>query len=133
MPGGRAPSYGGGVRRWTPEEANDALGWVARCVDEVRAARAALRERRAELSKRFRSNGHAAADEREPIRRALERLMAEGIVLRDPDKGLVDFPAVSSGGRQYWLCWVVGEPEVAWWHWPHEGFAGRRPLSSPPE
>jgi hypothetical protein len=27
---------------------------------------------------------------------------------------------------------VLGEPEVAWWHWPEAGFAGRRPLSDPP-
>jgi hypothetical protein len=27
---------------------------------------------------------------------------------------------------------VLGEPEVAYWHWPESGFAGRRPLSDPP-
>jgi hypothetical protein len=53
-------------------------------------------------------------------------------VVRDLERGLVDFPARSPSGRDYWLCWVVGEPEVAWWHWPEAGFAGRTPLGDPP-
>jgi hypothetical protein len=80
-----------------------------------------------------RTNGKAATDPRAPIRRAMEELMGEGVVVRDADRGLIDFPAVTAGGRRYWLCWVVGEPEVTWWHWEQEGFAGRQPLSKPPE
>ena len=64
---------------------------------------------------------------------AVVALEAEGIVLRDVRTGLVDFPAQASSGRGYWLCWIVGEPEVAWWHWPEDGFAGRTPLSQPPD
>lgn len=56
----------------------------------------------------------------------------EGIVLRDISRGLVDFTARTDDGRLYWLCWLVGEEEVGWWHWPQDGFAGRRPLSDPP-
>ena len=41
-------------------------------------------------------------------------------------------PARLADGRQYLLCWVLGEPAVEWWHWPDTGFAGRRPLSDPP-
>jgi hypothetical protein len=48
-----------------------------------------------------------------------------GIQLREIDSGLVDFPALVSG-RQVWLCWRIGEGEVAWWHEVSEGFAGRR-------
>lgn len=121
------------MRTWTLEEANDALSWVSECVEEIRAVRASMREQRAEAKLRARTNGQSAVDERAPIRRALERLMNEGIVLRDPDRGLIDFPAVSPSGRQYWLCWVVGEPTITWWHWPHEGYAGRRPLSTLPD
>ena len=118
------------MRTWTLAEANEALGWVAECVERIREARAAVAA--AKPDEAVRSNGQAKPDGREPIRRTMEELVAEGIVLRDLDRGLVDFPAVSPSGRQYWLCWVLGEPEVAWWHWPHEGFAGRKPLSLPP-
>lgn len=35
-------------------------------------------------------------------------------------------------GRPYWLCWVPGEDEVAFWHWPEDGYAGRRPVGDAP-
>jgi hypothetical protein len=119
------------VREWTVDEVNEALPWVTELVERIQASRASLRS--GAPAQAGRTNGKAASDPRAPIRRAVEELMSQGIVLRDPDRGLVDFPATSPSGRRYWLCWVVGEPEVAWWHWEHAGFAGRQPLSTPPE
>jgi hypothetical protein len=63
----------------------------------------------------------------ETLRREIERLAAEDIVLRDPESGLVDFPGELEGER-VWLCWRVGEERVAHWHALDSGFAGRRPL-----
>lgn len=54
---------------------------------------------------------------------------ASGVVLRDLDPGLVDFPALVRGIPIY-LCWRTGEPAVAFWHSPSEGFAGRKPIAS---
>jgi hypothetical protein len=119
------------MRTWTLAEANEALPRVRQLVERIRATRAAIREGRVAVAAR--TNGQSASDGRRPIREAMEELMAEGIVLRDPDRGLVDFPAVAPSGRRYWLCWIPGEPEVAWWHWEHDGFAGRKPLTTPPE
>lgn len=51
-----------------------------------------------------------------------------GIVLRDIETGLIDFPAMVSG-RQVWLCWRLGEPEVGWWHELESGVAGRRRIA----
>jgi hypothetical protein len=64
---------------------------------------------------------------------AITELAREGIVLRDAEQGLIDFPARAPSGRVYWLCWIVGEPAVAWWHWPEDGFAGRTPITQPPQ
>jgi hypothetical protein len=50
-----------------------------------------------------------------------------GIVLRDIQTGLVDFPALVAG-RQVWLCWRLGEDNIGWWHELSEGSAGRRRL-----
>lgn len=58
---------------------------------------------------------------------AVERLDAWDVTLRDIETGLVDFPALVAG-RQVWLCWRLGEGEVAWWHELSAGVAGRRPL-----
>ena len=50
-----------------------------------------------------------------------------GITLRDIERGLIDFPALSSG-RQVWLCWQLGEENVEFWHELETGFGSRRPL-----
>lgn len=109
-------------RWWTLEEANAALDRVGAAVKQARAAAA------------FRANGHRqpAGGGAGMVARIVGELEAEGIVLRDITRGLIDFAARSPSGRGYWLCWVVDEPEVAWWHWPPDGFAGRRPISEPP-
>jgi hypothetical protein len=58
---------------------------------------------------------------------AVARIDALGITLRDIERGLIDFPALS-GGRQVWLCWQLGESDVVFWHELETGFGSRRPL-----
>jgi hypothetical protein len=119
-------------RWWTVDEANAALAWVTGLVERARAAARRHREPDARAAPRASSNGHGDDDPVADFSRAVSELEAEGIVLRDVERGLVDFPARSPGGRPFWLCWLVGEPAVEWWHWPDTGFAGRTPLSDPP-
>jgi hypothetical protein len=59
------------------------------------------------------------------------RIDALGLTLRDIEHGLVDFPALASGG-QVWLCWQRGEVSIGFWHGLDTGFAGRRPLDDLP-
>jgi hypothetical protein len=54
-------------------------------------------------------------------------LMNLGIELKDYYTGLVDFPC-RMDGRDVYLCWRLGEPEVAHWHEIDAGFAGRQKL-----
>ncbi len=64
--------------------------------------------------------------------RELERFRAEleelGVELKDYDIGLVDFPGELEG-REVYLCWRFGEPEVGHWHDRDVGYAGPRPLT----
>jgi hypothetical protein len=60
---------------------------------------------------------------------AVGRLDDWSVVLRDIRTGLLDFPALVDG-RQVWLCWRLGEDDVAWWHETATGFEGRRPASA---
>ena len=118
---------------WTVERANAALPWVTATLARIRDLVAGARREREETAGLREGNGHPAAPQgTEELRAAVEALTDEGIVLRDLDAGLVDFPARLEDGREYLLCWVLGEPAVEWWHWPDTGFAGRRPLSDPP-
>jgi hypothetical protein len=61
----------------------------------------------------------------------VERLSGEvedlGVILRDPETGLVDFASVREG-EQIYLCWRLGEERIAHWHPRDTGFMGRRPL-----
>jgi hypothetical protein len=50
-----------------------------------------------------------------------------GVTLREIETGLIDFPALVAG-RQVWLCWRLGEGDVAWWHELGDGFGGRQAL-----
>ena len=51
-----------------------------------------------------------------------------GVTLREIETGLIDFPALANG-RQIWLCWRLGEDDIAWWHELTEGFGGRHALA----
>ena len=59
---------------------------------------------------------------------ALDELLERGVILRQLPHGLVDFPSEGADGQLRFLCWQVGEPDLAWWHRPEDGFAGRQPL-----
>ena len=64
----------------------------------------------------------------ETLREELERVHATGCLIKDVETGLVDWPS-QAAGREILLCWQYGEKEVAFWHDPETGFAGRRPVS----
>jgi hypothetical protein len=61
------------------------------------------------------------------LRKEVEGLIEQGIVLRDAESGLVDFPT-RRDGKEVFLCWRLGEDRVGYWHGPEGGFAGRQPL-----
>jgi hypothetical protein len=110
-------------RRWTVREANEFLPGLERLLQSVHA-----------MAERHRGGGATGADPRIVLRGIVDLLAVDGIVLRDLQRGLVDFPATAPSGRDHWLCWVSGEAKVEWWHWPEDGFAGRTRLDEqPPE
>lgn len=57
----------------------------------------------------------------------VRRLAAYGVLLKDADAGLLDFPALREG-QEVLLCWRVGEDDVRYWHDTAGGFAGRKPI-----
>ncbi len=119
-------------KRYTVEEANELLPHLAPTLVELRDKFEAATEVRAAIGRAAASNGGSAQRERWSrllgrVAELLDRLQSWQIVFRDVDTGLVDFPATVDG-RDAYLCWRLGEPEVAYWHSTDEGFADRRPL-----
>jgi hypothetical protein len=127
---------------FTPAEANSALSEVRPAAERLVALRERMRElerTQGELVTAIAGNGggYAASDlnaaQSELISLAdaalacVERLQELGVVMKDLDQGLLDFPA-RRDGEEVELCWRVGEATVESWHRVGEGFAGRKPI-----
>jgi hypothetical protein len=63
----------------------------------------------------------------ERLRLDLTTLAEHGILLRDAEVGLVDFPS-ERDGRRVFLCWRLDEDTIGWFHDEHAGYSSRRPL-----
>ena len=73
------------------------------------------------------SLGAAAGESELAYAEVVSEIEALGVIVRDPESGLVDFAAVR-GDQQICLCWRLGEDRLGFWHPRDSGFAGRRPL-----
>jgi len=114
-------------KRFTPADANRTLPLVKRIVADLLERG---RELRALPPKATDPTSRQRAREVEAeIRDLLSELERIGCSYKDWgfDVGLVDFPA-QIGGQEVLLCWRSDEPQVAWYHEPEAGFAGRTPI-----
>jgi len=119
-------------REFSAEEANRLLPGLSESLGRIREARRVVLDGGERIRRGAPQNGGGAHGKEywealSALRREVEALAGEGIILRDPESGLVDFPARREG-RRVFLCWRVGEDSVGFWHGPETGFSGRRPL-----
>lgn len=123
-------------RHYSLEQASAARAWVAARVNWIRDAQAtlvALGPRASEAIEALDVDSGGAYPGLEVARalvelsRAVGELDAVEVVVRDVERGLVDFPAMRDGEEIY-LCWLLDEAEIGFWHYPETGFAGRQPL-----
>jgi hypothetical protein len=126
-PGGDVPE-----RRFSLDEANAALPDLRAALARMREARQVILRsaERVQASVAMNGGGPEGQEYSEAmslLRDEVERISAEGIILRDVETGLVDFPSEREG-RLVYLCWRLGEDDVAFWHDVDAGFPGRRPL-----
>ena len=61
------------------------------------------------------------------LKNSMERIEDLGVLVKDLDIGLVDFPTLFRGEEVY-LCWRMDEDDIDHWHGVNEGFNGRRPI-----
>lgn len=59
---------------------------------------------------------------------ALQWFTTAGIQVKGIAPALLDFPARTPDGDVL-LCWLQGEPELAWYHPLETGFLGRAPIA----
>jgi len=134
-----------GKKYFTIASANAALPLVRAIIRDDTELAQELRERHDRLSRVLsgKRGGMSDAHQEEllqaqgEVERGQERmreyeqeLKQLGVELKDYFMGLIDFPCWMDG-REVYLCWRMGEPDVAHWHELTEGFAGRRKLLTP--
>ena len=61
------------------------------------------------------------------LKEVLDEFQRRQIVIKDVERGLLDFPAIIAGCEVF-LCWEQDEESVEHWHELDSGFAGREPL-----
>lgn len=126
-----------GKRYFTVDQARRALTLIKRIIADVQAAQARRLACHAQLNDALaRFSAHSRSRLQKDFDSAthrLETLMEElqqvGVELRDPARGMLDFPALHEG-REVLLCWKADEDTVNFWHEVGAGFAGRKPVST---
>ena len=129
------------ARYFTCEEAEALLPQISVVLRAVQRARAQLREHEEELGTleaRARGNGYhlheRIAKLQQEVLEDIQRLRSLaieldtfGCELKDPESGLIDFLHLRDG-REVYLCWLLGEERINYWHEISAGFAGRQHL-----
>jgi hypothetical protein len=121
-------------RHYSREEAESMLPRVKPVLQKLRDAKDMLTDEEAHelLTESAPSNGGGEPGRQVgeaflEVRQLLGALQEAGIVVRDIDRGLIDFPAIREGDEVY-LCWELGEDSIDWWHDLDDGYRGRQPL-----
>ena len=116
------------------DDANRTLPLVSRIVGDIVRLSRRRKKVYVEAKKLVEAGQRERAEKLQDVLQALHYECAEyikelemiGCELKQPEIGLVDFPAQLED-RVVWLCWKMGEPEISHWHELDDGFDGRQP------
>ena len=121
-------------RHFTLAEANALLPRLDPALRELREARDRLTDEDAHAALAGAAPGNGGGEQGRDVgeaflevRRLLSGIQELGIVVRDVDRGLIDFPAIRDG-REVYVCWQLDEQAVGFWHDLDSGYGGRRPI-----
>jgi hypothetical protein len=122
-------------RHFSVEEANSLLPHVLSVFERIHDIGVDLEKHQKALDKlheRAPGNGGSKKSSElltlsESITRLMQGLEEQGILIKDVQGGLIDFPHIRED-REVLLCWKMGEKKVAFWHEIETGFKGRQPL-----
>ena len=124
-------------RYFTLSEANQALTIIRPLMDEIQAIRQKILTNQPEAWTAIeKSVGNGGSRSLSAIVQDFERLDAlvhhildTGVLIKDINIGLLDFPALKDG-REVYLCWQYGEADIAYWHEVEAGYSGRQPINT---
>ena len=122
---------------FTVEEARAALREILPLMEEIMSIRDSILAQQPETWQLVQSsagNGGSAEASRlvkdfDRLDKLVHRILDAGAIIKDLNRGLLDFPAWREGHEVY-LCWQYGEPDLLFWHEVADGFAGRQPIET---
>lgn len=122
-------------KHFTVEEAEALLPKLHELLEDVAAHRDAMREKaphmepilRASVSNGGGKTGSEYGVEAYNLYLTIGRIRELGVILKDLDMGLLDFPH-ERDGRVVFLCWHPPEERIEYWHEIQDGYPGRQPL-----
>lgn len=123
-------------RYFTLPEANEMLNFIRPLMEEIQQIRRKIQREQPDawpaVVKSAGNGGNRALSnivrDFEKLDVLVHRIQDMGVLIKDANLGLLDFPALKDG-REVYLCWQYGEGEIAFWHEVEAGFAGRQPIS----
>jgi hypothetical protein len=125
-------------RTFTVSEANHLIPQLHTRFTSIQQAKAILLQTKQEIQKASAqaqygggsSVGHLYISGLQQVSANLQAIHELGVLVKDVDIGLCDFPHLRDG-RVVYLCWKLGEDEVRWWHETTTGYKDRCPLEEP--
>ncbi|MFN3190960.1 MAG: DUF2203 domain-containing protein [Aureliella sp.] len=130
-------------KSFTVDEANAMLPLVRSIVSDIQEVFQRVTMRRTDLHRLLRSKSRSSSremyddemaesradlqEEFEIVWKYREELESLGLVLRQPEEGVVEFP-FELGGRSCFLCWEPGQEKIASWREADSHHSTRHPL-----
>lgn len=121
-------------KHYTRDEARALLPQIRQWLDQLARRRDDIRKLEQRMSGMFEQaadlGGPMVNDWVRAIANMQETLLEfqrREILVKDIERGLVDFPAFIAG-KEVFLCWEKDEADIEFWHDIDSGYAGREPL-----
>ena len=67
-------------------------------------------------------------NEMEELIKIIKYLSSISIEVKNIDTALIDFRHIRNNGEEVYLCYMLGEDKIEFWHSLNEGFMGRKTL-----
>jgi hypothetical protein len=122
-------------KHFSLEEARALLPQLRRIFQDARARRQRIQRADEQLGRLLRQSGADVGGpavsemllDLQQMTAQLQRVEKLGVLIKDVDRGLVDFPHLRDG-REVFLCWEMDEDDIEFWHELDTGYAGRERL-----
>lgn len=122
-------------KHFTLEEANKLVPQFTQYFDEILTLHDIMKKERRQkesMTQGLSQNGGWSKsaeylDNSFKVSKIVDKILATGAVVKDLQRGLIDFPHLSEG-KEIFLCWEMGEKEIKFWHDLESGYPGRQPL-----